>query len=151
MGDEGYSLHQELVSQTNDQMDSVSSDNGKKSTRRSDIRFDVSISAFVHSVLRTASIECDQIQPDVQNLTKTEDDNDRVAPVTKSGEGALSMPLTGGIGALAAQAALKKIQDKQPNNNNKNPAPGGIAALAAQAAQEKSKEKLDVQHYCLRK
>ena len=116
MGGEGYSLHQELVSQTNDQIDTVSSDNVKNVTRRSDIRFDVSPNAFVQSVLRTASIRHAQIQPDFQNPTKNKD-NDRVAPVTTPSKRSLSMPLSGGIGALAAQAALKKTQDKQANNN----------------------------------
>ena len=156
MGEEGYSLHQEIASsERKHAMNPVPSDTAKKSTKsENDFILGVSSSDFVKSILMTPTNQKNRSQPEQNTASATEVTMNHVPKGSIAAHVALKKssktlnedktpePPLGGIAALAAQAALKKSQKTLDEEDTPEPPPGEIAALTAQAALKKSQKTL---------
>ncbi len=158
MGEDGYSLHQEIVSTGNENVaQSEQTDDLKNSTNEFDSKPGFSTIEFVQSILKipatlNASGENTKDMPKTGEPQKPLVSEGITAPVAqatvknrqdkKEKYEAPKLPVGGGIAALAAQAALKKSQENgEKNEIPKPPVGGGIAAIAAQAALKKAEDK----------
>ena len=135
-------MHQEILSQMNDELDSKLSDDKKIFLgNRNDPQIGVSTSVFVQSVLRTCGEDNDRgVSSANPKEAQLRDKNPNMRTDTKE----TAKFSVRGIGSLAAQAALKRSEEKSALKEveiSTAPPGGGIAALAAQAATKKSQKK----------